>query len=84
VEHDIGLGYIWVKQALQGAGLVKKRKKRTPRAGDGNESRYRGCCCTSTEASIADPRTTVIAVLDDATSEIWSTHSWWKRNRRGR
>jgi transposase len=30
VEHGIGLSYSWVKQALQGAGLVKKRKKRGP------------------------------------------------------
>ena len=28
--HDIGLSYSWVKQALQGAGLVKRRKKRGP------------------------------------------------------
>jgi transposase len=29
-EHDIGLSYSWVKQALQRAGLVKKRRKRGP------------------------------------------------------
>ena len=29
-EHGIGLSYSWVKQALQGAGLVKKRVKRGP------------------------------------------------------
>jgi transposase len=27
-EHDIHLSYTWVKQALQGAGLVKSRRKR--------------------------------------------------------
>ena len=27
-EHDINLSYTWVKQALQGAGLVKSRRKR--------------------------------------------------------
>ena len=27
-EHGIGLSYTWVKQALQGAGLVKKARKR--------------------------------------------------------
>ena len=27
-EHDIWLSYSWVKQALQGAGLVKKRRRR--------------------------------------------------------
>jgi len=29
-EHDIRLSYSWVKQALQGAGLVARRKKRGP------------------------------------------------------
>ena len=27
-EHKLAVSYSWVKQALQGAGLVKKRKKR--------------------------------------------------------
>jgi len=27
-EHGIGLSYTWVKQALQGAGLVKRKSKR--------------------------------------------------------
>jgi hypothetical protein len=27
-EHQIGLSYTWVKQALQGAGLVKREPKR--------------------------------------------------------
>jgi transposase len=29
-EHAIGLSYTWVQQALQGAGLVAKRRKRGP------------------------------------------------------
>src|SRR5712671_3417706 len=29
-EHDIRLSYSWVKQALQGAGLVARRRKRGP------------------------------------------------------
>jgi transposase len=29
-EHGIRLSYTWVKQALQGAGLVKKRRQRGP------------------------------------------------------
>jgi hypothetical protein len=29
-EHSIELSYTWVQQALQGAGLVAKRKKRGP------------------------------------------------------
>ena len=27
-EHQINLSYTWVKQALQGAGLVKRKSKR--------------------------------------------------------
>jgi len=27
-EHEVAVSYSWVKQALQGSGLVKKRKKR--------------------------------------------------------
>jgi hypothetical protein len=27
-EHGIGLSYTWVKQALQGGGLVKRKSKR--------------------------------------------------------
>jgi hypothetical protein len=30
-EHEIRLSYTWVQQALQGAGLVTKRRKRGPR-----------------------------------------------------
>lgn len=29
-EHGIELSYTWVKQALQGAGLVARKKKRSP------------------------------------------------------
>ena len=29
-EHGLGLSYTWVKLALQGAGLVKKARKRRP------------------------------------------------------
>ena len=29
-QHEIRLSYIWVQQALQGAGLVAKRRKRGP------------------------------------------------------
>lgn len=74
-EHDIGLSYSWVKQALQGAGLVKKRRKRgshrrrrerKPLAGmllhiDGSKHRW-----------FQDDRYyDLIVVLDDATSEIY-------------
>jgi len=74
-EHDIKLSYTWVKLALQGAGLVKKRKRRgahrrrRPRRQlpgmllhiDGSQHRW-----------FQDARQyDLIVVLDDATSEIY-------------
>src|SRR3954466_13287616 len=74
-EHAIEISYTWVKQALQGAGLVARRKKRgshrrrrprRPMPGmllhiDGSEHRWFG-----------DERYyELIVVLDDATSEIY-------------
>ena len=74
-EHGIGLGYTWVKLALQGAGLVKKgrkrgvhrkRRPRRPLPGmllhlDGSEHRW-----------FQDDRWyDLIEVLDDATSETY-------------
>ena len=74
-ENDIQLSYSWVKQALQGAGLVPRRKKRgthrrrrprRPMAGmllhiDGSKHRW-----------LCDDRYyDLIVILDDATSEIY-------------
>jgi transposase len=74
-EQNIELSYSWVKQALQGAGLVKKRKKRgshrrrrerRPMAGmmlhiDGSKHRW-----------FQDNRYyDLVVILDDATSEIY-------------
>jgi transposase InsO family protein len=74
-KHGIGLSYSWVKQALQGAGLVKKRKKRgshrrrrerKPMVGmmlhiDGSKHRW-----------FQDDRYyDLLVILDDATSEIY-------------
>ena len=74
-EHGIGLGYTWVKLALQGAGLVKKgrkrgvhrkRRPRRPLPGmllhlDGSAHRW-----------FQDDRWyDLIEVLDDATSETY-------------
>ena len=74
-DHQIGLSYTWVKQALQGAGLVKrkakrgvhrKRRERRPLPGmmlhiDGSHHQW-----------FQDERWhDLIVILDDATSEIY-------------
>ena len=74
-EHNIGLSYTWVQQALQGAGLVAKKRKRGPHrrrrprrpmAGmllhiDGSKHRWLQ----------GDQWHDLIVILDDATSEIY-------------
>src|SRR5712671_2193084 len=74
-EHDIRLSYSWVKQALQGAGLVARRRKRGPHRRrrprrplpgillhiDGSKHRW-----------FQDDRYyDLIVILDDASSEIY-------------
>jgi transposase len=74
-EHHIRLSYSWVKQALQGAGLVAQRRKRGPHRRrrprrplpgmllhiDGSKHRW-----------FQDDRYyDLIVILDDATSEIY-------------
>lgn len=74
-EHGVGLSYTWVKAALQGAGLVKRgrkrgehrqRRPRRPLPGmmlhiDGSKHRWFG-----------DERWhDLIVILDDATTEIY-------------
>jgi transposase len=74
-EHKIELSYTWVQQALQGAGLVVKRRKRGPHrrrrprrpmAGmllhiDGSKHRWLQ----------GEQWHDLIVILDDATSEIY-------------
>ncbi len=74
-EHNIKLSYTWVKKALQGAGLVKrarkrgvhrKRRPRRPLPGmllhiDGSQHRW------FSDARWYD----LLVVMDDATSEIY-------------
>ena len=74
-EHKIGLSYTWVKQALQDAGLVRrkakrgvhrKRRERRPLPGmllhiDGSDHRW----------FQDERRHDLIVILDDATSEIY-------------
>jgi transposase len=74
-EHSIALSYTWVKQALQGAGLIprrrrrgshRRRRERRPLPGmllhiDGSQHRW-----------LNDDRWyDLIVILDDATSEIY-------------
>ena len=74
-EHEIKLSYTWVQQALQGAGLVVKRRKRGPHRRrrprrpmigmllhiDGSKHRW-----------LNDDRWyDLIVILDDANSEIY-------------
>src|SRR5213076_2704491 len=74
-EHHIELSYTWVQQALQGAGLVARRRKRGPHRRrrarrplpgmllhiDGSKHRW-----------LNDERWyDLIVILDDATSEIY-------------
>jgi transposase len=74
-DHQIGLSYTWVKQALQRAGLVKrkarrgvhrKRRERRPLPGmmlhiDGSDHHW----------FQDERRHDLIVILDDATSEIY-------------
>ena len=50
-EHGIALSYTWVKQALQGAGLVGGN------ASGASGGHCRACCCISTAAAINGFRT---------------------------
>jgi transposase len=56
--EGIELSYTWVKQALQGAGLVARKRRRGPTVEEDRDVRCPECCCTSTAASIAGFRTT--------------------------
>src|SRR5258707_12642555 len=74
-EHEIALSYTWVQQALQGAGLVAKRRKRGPHRRrrprrpmpgmllhiDGSKHRWLN----------NNQWHDFIVILDDATSEIY-------------
>jgi hypothetical protein len=75
VEHGMGLSYSWVKQALQGAGLVKKRHKRGPHRRRRERKPLPGMLLHidgSKHRWFQDDRYyDLIVVLDDATSEIY-------------
>jgi transposase len=74
-EHEIKLSYSWVKQALQGAGLVAKRKKRGPHRRRRERKPMPGMMLHidgSKHRWFNDDRYyDLIVILDDATSEIY-------------
>jgi len=59
-EHQIEVSYSWVKQALQGVGLVKRAANEGRTGGAGRGGRWRECCCTLTVANTGGFRTTAI------------------------
>jgi transposase len=73
-EHNIELSYTWVQQALQGAGLVKRRSRRGPHRRRRERRRLPGMLLHidgSQHRWLNDERWyDLIVILDDATSEI--------------
>src|SRR5579871_1048432 len=74
-EHEIKLSYTWVQQALQGAGLVVKRRKRGPHRRRRPRRPMPGMLIHidgSKHQWFSDDRWhDLIVILDDANSEIY-------------
>jgi transposase len=74
-EHSIELSYTWIYQALVGAGLVRKRRKRAPHRRRRERRPLPGMLLHidgSKHRWLNDDRWyDLIVVLDDATSEIY-------------
>ena len=74
-EHAIELSYTWVRQALQGAGLVARRKKRGPHRRRRPRRPFPGMLLhidASKHHWFSDDRYyDLLVILDDATSEIY-------------
>src|SRR5882724_8697320 len=74
-QHSIELSYTWVKQALQGAGLVERRRRRGPHRRRRERRPLPGMLLHidgSTHRWLNDDRWyDLIVILDDATSEIY-------------
>ncbi len=74
-EHDIQLSYTWVKQALQGAGLVKTRRKRGKHRKRRPRRPLPGMLLhidASQHRWFCDERWyDLLVIMDDATSEIY-------------
>ncbi|HKP13113.1 MAG TPA: ISNCY family transposase [Blastocatellia bacterium] len=74
-EHDIHLSYTWVKQALQGAGLVKKTRPRRVHRKRRERRPLPGMLLhidASTHRWFGDARRyDFLVIMDDATSEVY-------------
>jgi transposase len=74
-QHGIGLSYTWVQKALQGAGLVAKRRRRGPHRRRRPRRPLPGMLLHidgSKHQWLNDDRWhDLIVILDDATSEIY-------------
>src|SRR5690349_20408544 len=74
-EHSIELSYTWVQKALQGAGLVKQRKRRGPHRRRRERRPLPGMLLHidgSKHRWFQDERWyDLLVILDDATSEIY-------------
>jgi transposase len=74
-EHSIRLSYTWVKRALQGAGLVKRRKRRGPHRRRRPRRPLPGMLLHidgSPHRWFQDDRWyDLLVILDDATSQIY-------------
>ena len=74
-QHGIQLSYSWVKQALQGAGLVAQRRRRSPHRRRRPRRPLPGMLLHldgSSHAWLGDGRRyDLLVVLDDATNEIY-------------
>ena len=85
-EEQIELSYTWIYQALLGAGLVQKRRKRAPHRRRRERRPLPGMLLHidgSKHRWLNDDRWyDLIVILDDATSEIY--YARWRKNRPGR
>ena len=74
-EHEIEISYSWVKQALQGAGLVRRQKRRGPHRQRRERRPLPGMLLHidgSRHRWFQDDRWyDLLVILDDATSEIY-------------
>src|SRR5512139_3935445 len=75
-EQGIGLSYTWVKTALQGAGLVSRRRKRGPHRQRRERRPLAGMLvhCDGSDhgwiPALEGQRQCLVAFLDDATNEV--------------